>query len=56
LFQVIGKRYEHRSILLPTNQPYKHWPSAVLDWLLHHAETVIVDGKSYRIKDQVEIS
>jgi DNA replication protein DnaC len=64
LFQVISQRYEQGSILLTTNQPYKHWPkifnndstltSAVLDRLLHHAETVIIDGKSYRMKDQIE--
>ena len=64
LFQVISQRYEQGSIILTTNQPYKHWPkifnndstltSAVLDRLLHHAETVIVEGKSYRMKDQSE--
>lgn len=64
LFQVISERYERGSIVLTTNQPYKHWPkvfnndstltSAVLDRLLHHAETVIVEGKSYRMKDQIE--
>jgi len=26
----------------------------VLDRLLHHAETVIIEGKSYRMKDQLE--
>jgi DNA replication protein DnaC len=64
LFQVISQRYEQGSILLTTNQPYKHCPtifnndstltSAVLDRLLHHAETVIIEGKSYRMKDQIE--
>ena len=64
LFQVISQRYEQDCILLTTNQPYKHWPrifnndstltSAVLDQLLHHAETVIIEGKSYRMKDQIE--
>ena len=64
LFQVISQRYEQGSILLTTNQPYKHWPkifnndsaltSAVLDRLLHRAETVIIEGKSYRMKDQIE--
>ena len=44
--------------------PYKKWPeifnndstltSALLDRLLHHAETVIIEGKSYRMKDQIE--
>ena len=29
LFQVISQRYEQGSILLTTNQPYKHWPRAV---------------------------
>jgi len=28
--------------------------SAVLDRLLHHAETVVIEGKSYRMKDQIE--
>jgi len=64
LFQVISQRYEQGSIMLTTNQPYKHWPkvfnndstltSAVLDRLLHHAETVVIEGKSYRMKDQIE--
>jgi DNA replication protein DnaC len=62
LFQVISQRYERGSIILTTNKAYKHWSaifnndsgitSAVLDRLLHHAETVIIEGKSYRTKDQ----
>jgi len=49
---------------LSCHQPYKNWPkifnndstltSAVLDRLLHHAETVIVEGRNYRMKDQIE--
>jgi DNA replication protein DnaC len=64
LFQVISQRYEQGSLILTTNQPYKSWPkvfnndatltSAVLDRLLHHAETVVIEGKSYRMKDQIE--
>ena len=64
LFQVISRRYEHGSIVLTTNKPFKHWASifhndstiasAVLDRLLHHAETVIIEGASYRLKDQIE--
>jgi DNA replication protein DnaC len=64
LFQVISQRYEKGSLVLTTNQPFKHWPkvfnndstltSAVLDRLLHHAETVIIEGQSYRMKDQIE--
>ena len=65
LFQVISQRYERGSIVLTTNKAYKHWPSifnndstitsAVLDRLLHHAETIVMEGQSFRMKDQVEI-
>jgi DNA replication protein DnaC len=64
LFQVISQRYERGSIILTTNKPFKQWSSifnndatiasAVLDRLLHHAETVIIEGSSYRMKDQIE--
>jgi DNA replication protein DnaC len=58
LFQVFSQRYERNSTVLTTNKPYKHWASifnndttlasAVLDRLLHHAETVVIDGLNYR--------
>ena len=64
LFQVISQRYERGSIVLTTNKPFKQWPSifandstiasAVLDRLLHHAETVLIEGRSYRMKDKSE--
>ena len=64
LFQVISRRYERGSIVLTTNQPFKQWASlfsndstidsAVLDRLLHPAETVVIEGSSYRMKDQIE--
>ena len=28
--------------------------AAILDRLLHHAETVIIEGKSFYMKDQIE--
>jgi DNA replication protein DnaC len=64
LFQVISQRYERGSIVLTTNKPFKQWPSifnndstiasAVLDRLLHHAETVLMHGSSYRMKDRID--
>jgi DNA replication protein DnaC len=64
LFQVISQRYERGPIILTTNKLYKKWAeifnndstltSAVLDRLLHHAETVMIEGKSYRMKDRIE--
>lgn len=62
LFQVISQRYEQGSILLTTNKPFKHWAelfgndatlaSAVLDRLLHHAQTIVIEGESFRMKDR----
>lgn len=64
LFQVISGRYERGSIILTSNKAYKDWPSifnndstitsAVLDRLLHHSDSVIIEGKSYRMKDRIE--
>jgi DNA replication protein DnaC len=64
LFQVISQRYERGSTIITTNRAFKQWPeifnndstltSAILDRLLHHAETELIEGKSYRMKDQVE--
>jgi len=64
LFQVISARYERGSIVLTTNKAFKQWSSifngdstitsAVLDRLLHHAETVVIEGSSFRMKDRIE--
>jgi DNA replication protein DnaC len=64
LFQIISHRYERGATLITSNQVYMQWPtifnndsvltSALLDRLLHHAETVRIEGKSYRMKDQIE--
>lgn len=64
LFQIISLRYEQGSLIITSNRAFKHWPqifnndstltSALLDRLLHHAETVLIEGKSYRMKGQIE--
>lgn len=64
LFQVISQRYECGAMILTTNSPFKQWPGifnndstltvALLDRLLHHAETVVIEAKSYRMKDKSE--
>ena len=64
LFQIISQRYERGTIVLTTNKAYKNWPSifnndstltsAILDRVLHHSETVVIEGKSYRMKDRIE--
>lgn len=60
---VCNWRYERASTVIKTNKPYKYWPSvfnndatltsAVLDRILHHAATVVIEGSSYRMKDRV---
>jgi len=64
LFQVISLRYEQGALVITSNRAFKDWPeifnndstltSAILDRLLHHAETVIIEGKSFRMKDTIE--
>lgn len=64
LFQVISQRYERGATVITSNRAYKKWPeifnndstltSALLDRLLHHAETMLIEGLSYRMKDQIE--
>jgi len=64
LFQVISMRYERGSTVITSNRAFKKWPeifnndstltSAILDRLLHHAETCVIEGPSYRMKGQLE--
>jgi DNA replication protein DnaC len=66
LFQIISARYERAPIVITTNRAYKHWPqifnndstltSAILDRVMHHVDTVVIEGKSFRMKDEVELS
>ena len=63
LFQVLSQRYEQGPLVITSNRAFKAWPeifnndstltSAILDRLLHHAETVIIEGKSFRMKDSL---
>jgi DNA replication protein DnaC len=64
LFQVISQRYEQGALVITSNRAFKNWTeifnndstltSAILDRLLHHAETVLIEGKSYRMKETIE--
>ena len=63
LFQVISLRYERGAMIITSNRAFKDWAeifnndatltSAILDRLLHHAETVLIKGKSYRMKERI---
>lgn len=60
-FQLIAARYENRSTILTTNQPFSKWgevfgdsviANAIIDRLVHHCEVIKINGMSYRIKDK----
>jgi len=64
LFQVFCARYETASTVITTNRAYKDWAktfandatitSAVLDRITHHSETIVIEGRSYRMKDRID--
>jgi len=61
LLEVVMRRYENRSTIMTSNRPIQDWgkllgdvpaASAILDRFLHHAHTIAITGRSYRLKDQ----
>ena len=57
IFQLVSRRYEHRSLLITTNLPFKRWDTvfpnascavALTDRLTHHVEILLIEGRSYR--------
>lgn len=64
LFQIISQRYERAPIVITSNRAYKYWSqifnndstltSAILDRVLHHADTVVIEGKSFRTKKEID--
>jgi DNA replication protein DnaC len=62
MFQVVAARYEAGSIVITTNRPFKDWgaifdvdntlATALIDRLMHHGEAIVIQGKSYRMKDR----
>ena len=62
LFEVVMRRYENRSTIMTSNRPLEDWgkllndvptAGAILDRFLHHAITIAITGRSYRIKDSL---
>jgi DNA replication protein DnaC len=60
LLEIIMRRYENRSTMMTSNRPIEEWgklladvpaASAILDRLLHHAEIIPINGRSYRLKE-----
>lgn len=62
-FQLVNQCYEYRSLLITSNKLFNEWgnyfgnqtiATAILDRLLHHAEAVVINGDSYRLKDKIK--
>ena len=61
-FQVVARRYEHGSMIPPSNLTFGSWDSAfagdgvltvaMLDRILHHSIIVSINGESFRLKDK----
>ncbi len=63
LFEIISRRYEHKSTVVTTNKPFAEWgelfPSAtcvvsLIDRLVHKAEILHFEAESYRLKEARE--
>jgi len=63
LFELIGARYERRSLLITANQPFGQWGKifpdqamtlAVVDRLVHHATIFEMNVESYRSRTALE--
>jgi DNA replication protein DnaC len=61
-FNLISELHENTSIIITSNKSFDSWAemmgdsimtTALLDRLLHHARVFTLDGKSYRIKDNL---
>lgn len=63
LFQLVSKRYENKPLVLTTNKPFSEWTSifpgaacaiALVDRVVHHADVIHIEGKSYRLRESAE--
>ena len=62
LFELVTARYERSSIILTSNLSFAEWgallgddvlATALLDRLLHHAEVISINGRSYRMRQRM---
>ncbi len=60
LFQLISRRYESKSLVLTTNKSFSDWATifpgaacatALIDRVVHHADVIHIEGKSYRLRE-----
>jgi DNA replication protein DnaC len=63
LFEIINRRYERKPTIITTNRPFAEWgdvfPNAacvvsIVDRLVHHADILVIEGESYRMREARE--
>jgi DNA replication protein DnaC len=62
-FALISSRYERASLIVSSNKTFSGWAeifgdavavAAMVDRLVHHAEVIVLQGDSYRLKDRAK--
>src|SRR5579862_4956432 len=65
LLKAVMRRYENRSTIMASSRPIEEWgkllgdvptAGAILDRFLHHAQTIAITGRSYRLKDHAAVA
>ena len=60
-FEIVSQRYEKGSIIITSNRKFTSWDKifidktltgAILDRLIHHCQTIIIKGESYRLRSK----
>ena len=60
LFQIVSRRYEKKSTVVTTNLLFRDWSTifpnamcatALIERLIHHADVISIQGKSYRARE-----
>jgi DNA replication protein DnaC len=64
LFELVTARYERGAMVITSNLHFAEWggllgddvlATALLDRLLHHAEIITINGRSYRMRDRMAV-
>jgi DNA replication protein DnaC len=62
LFELVAARYERGAMIITSNLSFAEWggllgdevlATALLDRLLHHAELITINGRSYRMRERM---
>lgn len=60
-FEIVSQRYEKGSIIITSNREFADWDKifidkiltgAIVDRLIHHCQTIIIKGESYRFRNK----